>query len=154
MDSMLPESPIDPLHLAIEVSGDRYLGPCPDCGTSTRRVWGYVRHSGEPLAAYFVEWTLGRPDHGAYFDLVIGRWGEGSSSADRWAASLEYRVVDGNPGFMVLDAGPRPVASSDLARVALARADLVETPLAATVFAIADTVFAGDPRIDEIRNWG
>src|SRR5262245_58702006 len=97
--------------LEAEPDGSADLGPCPCCGNMTRRVWGFIRTPKATLAAYFVQWTPGRvKDHGALFDLIVGRWGEGASAADRVAVTLDYRLLDDGPGFMVIDATGRPTA--------------------------------------------
>src|SRR5262245_10798962 len=101
--------------LEVEPDGSADFGPCACCGNNSRRVWGFVRTPTAALACYFVHWTLTRVhDHGANFDLILGRWGEGSSARDRVLVALEYRLLESGPGFMVIDAGTRPAASSDL----------------------------------------
>lgn len=128
-------------------------GQCDCCGTTTQRVWGFVSRGGGAVAAYFVGWTIGRPDHGAAFDLIVGAWGEGTTSAARSAVALDFRVIDGTPQYMVVDAKDRPAASSDLVGKALTRADVIGTPLAAQVFEIVDAVYLSDPTVDELRRW-
>ncbi len=140
--------------LQLEPTGSHDGGPCEHCGHLSRTVWGYVHAGGETIAAYFVQWTLDRPDHGANFDLVLGNWDESESAPGRRqflrrAVALEYRPA----GFMVIDAASRPIAQPSLAEVVLSRAQVVGQPIAEQVFAIADAVFAGDPRIEEIRQW-
>ena len=53
-------------------------------------------------------------DHGAHIDLILGRWGDGTTAHDRYAVSLEYRIIDGGPQLMVIDSQHRDVAKSDL----------------------------------------
>ena len=135
----------------VETAGSKDFGPC-DCGGGTSRtVWGYLRREGEPGAAYYVQWTLGEVDrHGAHVDLIVGRWGHGTSAHDRCAVSLECRRAQGSRGFMVIDANHRPAASSSLCRKALARAEVMGTPLADMVFEMADAIWLQDSRIAEI----
>jgi hypothetical protein len=128
-------------------------GHCDCCGTATRRVWGFVSCEGVTVAAYFVGWTIGRPDHGAAFDLIFGAWGDGAKPETRAAIALDFRVVDGTPQYMVVDAEGRPPASSDLVANALARVDVIGSPLAAQVFEIVDAVYLGDATLDELRRW-
>lgn len=47
---------------------------------------------------------------------------------------------------MVIDAADRAEAKGELAKAALARADVVGTPLAARVFAIVDAIYLQDGR--------
>jgi hypothetical protein len=128
-------------------------GHCDCCGTVTKRIWGIVSQGRTGVAAYFVTWTTGRPDHGAAFDLIVGAWGEGATSADRSAVALEFRVVGGSPQFMVVDAETRPTADSGLVGKALARADVIGSPLAAHVFEIVDAVYLGEKALEELRGW-
>ena len=138
--------------LSLEPSG-KQGGVCDCCGTSTHRVWGFVRHPLGRLAAYFVGWTVGKNDHGAAFDLVVGPWGDGALPERRAAVSLQYRLSDERPGFGIVDASGRPTATKKLVGCALARSKVVDTALANQCFAIADAVLMKDPRIAEVRGW-
>jgi hypothetical protein len=124
---------------------------CDCCGLQSRTVTGFVYRSGEAAAAYFVHWTIGDVDgHGAHFDLIIGKWGEGANPSDRHAVALEFRRTENGPAFMVIDASTRPAGRSDLVGAALRRDDVVGTSLATTAFNIVDAVWAQDERIHEI----
>jgi hypothetical protein len=136
--------------LQVEPTEDRDCGPCECCGATTRRVWGFVRSPAGPVAAYFVQWAVGRVDRGALFDLILGQWGEGTSAADRVLVTLDYRLTDSGPGFMVINSTGRPAAGSELVGRALARADVVGQDLAAEAFAVADAVLEQDGRIAEL----
>lgn len=93
----------------------REFGLCACCGGVTRKVWGYLLREDVMLAAFFVVWTKGHVrKHGAFFDLIMGRWGDGTTAEDRMAVSLEMRVMEEGPQFMVVDAGEREVGKSDL----------------------------------------
>ena len=137
--------------LEFDADNDADFGPCPDCGESTRRVWGYVYRSDLPHAAYYVEWTPSHSDKSAVFDLIIGRWGENASPDDRQFVSVAYRVLDTGPAFMVQDASAHRAKSSSLASHALNRTEVVGQPIAADVFQICDAVYLADPRIAELR---
>lgn len=128
-------------------------GCCDCCGGITKRIWGLVNRDGKTLAAYFVSWTTGRPDHGAAFDLVLGRWGRGASPKDRSGVALDFRPVNGAPQFIVVDAVDRFRSGNDLFKSALQRSDVIGTPLAPQVFALVDAVYLGDPRLDELQHW-
>lgn len=128
-------------------------GRCGCCGGAMRRVSGVVNHNGRTVAAYYVSWTLGRPDHGAAFDLIIGRWGKGAGSSDRQGVALDFRVVEGAPQFLVREAPDRPISGSDLFTSVLDRSQVMGTPVAAQVFALTDAAFMGDPRLDELHRW-
>jgi hypothetical protein len=138
-------------HFQTEQSGATE-GQCDCCGTTTRRVWGSISRDGAMVASYFVTWTLGKPDHGAAFDLVLGKWGANATIQDRYAVALNYRVVEASPQFMVVDAQDR-LTSGSLFGAALSRTDVIGTPLASQVFALVDALFMGDPRLDELHHW-
>jgi hypothetical protein len=103
-------------------------------------------------AVYYVQSTLSHVEkNGANFDLILGRWGEGTSSLDRQVVAVRYHLINGKPEFMVIDAARRPAAlNSELAAVALRRDEVIGTPLAAEVFAMLDAIWLGDNRIAEL----
>jgi hypothetical protein len=141
--------------LTVEAIGCNDYGPCECCGNNSRSVWGFVNSPSGTLAAYFVHWTLGRVmDHGANFDLIIGTWGEGTSSSDRCLVALAYRLRATGPEFMVIDADQRPCARNDVANTSLCRSDVIGHPIAEQAFAIADAVLAHDTRIAELLEPG
>ena len=136
--------------ITIEQVGSKDYGPCPCCGNLSRSVWGYAFREDAIIAAYFVHWTLGRPDHGANFDFIIGTWGNETAENDRQAVSLEFRLIENSPQFMVIDAKDRPVAESELVKTVLSRADVIGTPIAQEVFDLVDAVWLHDERISEL----
>jgi hypothetical protein len=146
-------SSLDWRTLQVEPTGSKDFGPCSCCGNMSRTVWGFVHSPSSTLAAYFVQWTLNSPQHGANFDLIIGAWGEDVTAEDRQAISLEYRVFEHGGEFMVIDSDTRPVADPSMVKEALRRDQVVGKPLAQHVFAIADAVFVKEERIHEIRGW-
>ncbi len=123
-------------------------GHCDCCGNESRSVWGMV-HQGEPtVAAYWLHWTVGHlSEPGANLDLVIGRWGDNTTADDRFGVALIHsEQADGNPSLMVIDAAERPIFDGDLARTALARGDVIGTPIAEQVFALVDAIYEQDGR--------
>lgn len=126
-------------------------GPCPCCDNPGALAWGYVNdETAGPVCVHYVHWTRGRPDHAAYFDLIVGPWGEGTRATDRAGVSLVYRR-DAD-AFSVIDAASRSFAQGQhvFAR-ALGRDAVVATPLAATVYRLVDAIWLGDSRIGEVR---
>lgn len=141
-----------PADLSIEPAESKDFGPCPCCGDMSRSVWGYVHAGNKTLAAYFVHWTLGQVlKHGAHFDIIIGRWGDGTTAANRSAVSLEYLITDNGPFLTVIDAHGRDHADGTLAKRALRREDVIGKPIAKKVFAICDAIFLQDDRIVELH---
>ena len=137
--------------LQVEPMDAADTGRCTCCGRISRKVMGLVHRNGAPHASYFVHWTRGHvAEHGAHIDMIIGRWGDGTSAADRYAVSLEHRILDNGPGVMVIDADRRNIAASSLVGTALKRTDVIGTPIAQEAFAIYDAVVLQDPRIAEL----
>ncbi len=127
-------------------------GHCGCCGATTKRVWGFVHRDGKTVAAYFVAWTQGKPDHGAKFELILGKWGESATKDDRYSVALDFRLIDGAPQFMVVDALDRATSGSPLVGTALKRSDVIGTSLAPQVFAVVDAVYMSDG-VGEVRHW-
>jgi hypothetical protein len=137
--------------LSVEPTGMNDFGPCECCGDNSRCVWGFIHTSQETLAAYFVHWTQNRVhDHGANFDLIIGKWGEQATAQDRCLVSLAYRLLGGVPQFMVIDGHDRPSAKSELVGSVLRRAEVVGQPIAQLAFAAVDALLAQDNRLSEL----
>ena len=131
--------------------GESHDSICDCCGQQSRTVSGFVYRGDEAAAAYFVQWTVGGVDsHGAHFDLIIGKWGDGTTPSDRSAVALEFRRTEQGPAFMVIDASQRPAGRSDLAGRALSRDAVVGTPLGKLAFDLVDAVWVHDSRIREI----
>jgi hypothetical protein len=151
--AMRPASVPDWRDFEIEQTGEDG-GHCDCCGDTTKRVWGFVRYCGEPFGAYFLGWTVGKPDHGAAFDLILGDFDEDAPSTSRFAISLDYRIVEGSGSFMVVDAESRiPVeATNALFGKALKRTDIVGTELASEVFGVVDAIYLSSSG-DELRRW-
>jgi len=137
--------------ITIEPDGEKDTGVCDCCGRSSRRVWGFAYEGDACVAAYFVHWTVGHVHEvGAKFDLIIGPWGDGAVAANRSAVGLDYRLLETGPAFMVIDAGVRPIADSELVGQALGRDQVLGTPIAERAFGVADAVLAHDQRIAEL----
>ena len=129
------------------------VGHCDCCGSTTKRVWGLIHLDDVTVAAYFVGWAEQRPDHGAAFDLILGKWGDSAAREDRYAVALDYRIVESSAQFMVVDAENRRTSTSELVGAVLKRSDVIGTALAPQVFAIVDAIWMGDPRLEELRTW-
>jgi hypothetical protein len=134
--------------LKVEMLGERQ-STCECCQNTTQRVWGWISGHNRTLAAYYVTFTSGRPDHGAKFQLIVGSWGEGTTFEDRIAVELDCRVSSGKPAFMVVDASPFPTVAAR----SLKRREVIGTELSAQVFPMVDAIYMNDPRLDEIRQW-
>jgi len=83
--------------LIVEPTGQKDFGPCECCGGMSRTVWGVVHEGRRSLASYFVQWKLGQVlRHGAHFDLILGKWGEGTGRGDLAGAALGRDQVLGS----------------------------------------------------------
>jgi hypothetical protein len=134
--------------LTVETDALTSTGLCDCCGKVSRRLTGYVHAGDATIAVYIVDWTAGHfPELNANVDLIIGKWGDGSTAADRVAVSLEMTVMDERPTYMVIDSGSRVVAQSSLVGAALNRSDVIGTPRAAEVFAVIDVISEQDGRL-------
>jgi len=132
----------------VETMGES-SGKCDCCGNDSRRVWGMVHNvAGSTVAAYWISWTVGHLNEpGAYFDLVLGRWGDGTNASDRFRVTLLHRAQTNKaPTLMVIDSAIRPSCDGQLAQSALARSDVIGTPIAAQVFSIIDAIYDQDGR--------
>ena len=134
--------------LTVEMDALTTTGVCDCCGRVSRRLTGYVHEGEATLAAYLIHWTVGHfPELTANVDLIMGRWGDTTSAADRVAVSLEIGLVDDKPSYRVIDAGARPVAQSSLVRRALSRSEVFGTAHATAAFALIDAISDQDTRL-------
>jgi hypothetical protein len=139
--------------LRLEPTEENESGPCDCCGDVTRRLSGFVNRRHETVAAYLVDWTKGKvAEHGAHVDLIIGAWGDASTSSERVAVSVLFRHTDTGPWFMVIDSADRAVAKNELVGKALARDEVIGTPLAPRVFDMLDAIWADDNRLAEVKS--
>ena len=124
--------------------GKLFSSTCACCSSETRTLSGFVYAGDAAFGAYWVTGTVGRLDHGASFDLILGSWGQ-AACGDRRGISVAFRSgPDG--GFMVTDASPR-LRSSDLVDVAMTRQDVVSGRWAATAFKVLDAIWLQDTRV-------
>lgn len=139
---------LDPYKLSIEKGGFERVR-CDCCSSDTVSISGYIYDEEVALAVYWVRWTASHlQEEGAQLDLVLGRWGEGTSASDRFAVAIQHRQMeDGTPSLMVVDATGRPTADGMLATTALRREDVIGTSLAPQVFALTDAIYLHDDRL-------
>ena len=124
---------------------------CACCGSASRVVWGHVRRHGNAFAAYFVHWTPAHlSEQGANIDLIVGEWGHGTTAHQRVGVALLYRLLRTGPAMMVIDGAGRPSFERSLVGRPLTRADVVASPQAKDVFAVADAILDQDERVEEL----
>lgn len=135
-------------HYEVETTGESG-GKCDCCGNESSCVWGMVHKvDGPTVAAYWMHWTVGHlNDPGANLDLVLGPWGDGATANERYGIALLHREqVNGSSSLMVIDSAVRPIGDGTLAATALARGEVIGTPLAPQVFSIVDAIYEQDNR--------
>lgn len=123
---------------------------CEVDGDITKRIWGMVHEpDGPTLAAYWMQWTCGKvTELGASLDLVIGGRGDGTTANDRSHVALFHsQNEDGKPELMIVDATSRKDNYKNLAEFALAREDVIGTPMAQRIFSLVDAIYLSDDRI-------
>jgi len=112
-------------------------------------VWGYVHEGERTVAAYFVHWTVGSPDHFPNIDFLFGSWGNDEVN-DRVLTSWVYNPHENS--FMVIDSGARPAAKSTLCSHALRREEVLAAPgLKGLASRCLDAVWLQDERVRELR---
>ena len=128
-------------------------GPCECCGDISRIATGMVRLNDDPYAIYQVHWTSNQVvKHGAEFYVILGEFGEGTTAADKFAVALHFFVEPDRSGFSVVDADKTDISLHPLVGRALARADVIDTPLAQAVFDLIDAIWLEDGNIVEVRD--
>jgi hypothetical protein len=75
--------------LELEPQGSKTFA-CTCCGSTSHSVSGWVHDERGTRCAYFVHWADGGP-HPPHMTLGYGRWGEGSTAADRATVFAELR---------------------------------------------------------------
>lgn len=124
---------------------------CDCCGRATRALNGYASDETGALATYGVRWTDGHvSENGANFDFIVGEWG-GAPASKRVAVSVQYRLLDSGPAFMIIDATDRPISRNPLVGESLTRNEVIGTPLAKLVFAVVDAIWLQDERIRDLH---
>jgi hypothetical protein len=125
-------------------------GTCDCCGNTSKIIWGYVGTPQQTLAAYYVHWTVGSPNHYPNFDFVVGSWGEGAEPKQRILVSMLYQPRREGGSFMVVDSESRPANDPELCGRAMKRAEVIGTPLANEIFQLVDAVWLQDSRVSEV----
>ncbi|WP_423762674.1 hypothetical protein [Burkholderia sp. NLJ2] len=131
--------------------GEESIFNCTCCGHETRRITGELHQDNSVVGVYFVQWAIGRPDHPPTIDLVLGDWGESAGPADRVLVSLIYMPRKRGGAVSIVNAAERGVDISTLFEFALAREQVIGTPLAPLVFQIIDALWITEPRIAEVK---
>lgn len=131
---------------SIELTGQADFPACPCCGVPARRVWGnLIDDAGK--TAYVVQWAPGATGtHSVVIGLVFGPWGEHSSAVDRRHVAIEARTNNGAVDLAVIDAGRSVIDATPLAATALARREVMGTPLQDLAFFYCEQIRVQDAR--------
>jgi hypothetical protein len=143
------------VNLHIEIGGENKPTLCECCGNETKTIWGYIYDGDNAVSAYFVQWTCNKKEHSPNFDFLIGTWGDDFIN-DKKLISFIYNPTNEDGGeFMVIDSSERPAANSALCTVALSREEVInDGDIMGSVTDMIDAIWLGDPRIEEIKNFG
>ncbi len=123
-----------------QTEGNEEHGLCPDCGKIIRLVWGYIFKKGKPFATYYSRFNEGHPDKGMNMLVVEGAWGDDSNETDRYCFSLECRMNETRPSYMMIDSDP---SYAELGK-ALTRAEALAHPFKDELFPMLDQLMASD----------
>ena len=124
---------------------------CECCGKASKIICGDVSIPDKTLAIYYIQWTVGSPEHLPNIDLVMGPWSEGADPDERVLISLAYDSGPDGGGFTIIDSETRPANSRQLCGRALKREEVIGTPFAQEAFQLVDAIWLGDPRIGEVK---
>ena len=131
----------------VHEDGESESDICSCCGSRTRSVWGNVSDAQEIRAVYLARWT----DHPKHPPLVLlisaGNWADDKAPEKRWAVGLECRADRGYQESRLIDASTTPWGDQPYLGFKLQRDQVIDTPLAEYVFAMADAIFASDERL-------
>jgi hypothetical protein len=130
----------------LEPDGEKFHGPCPDCGEATRSVWGYISTEEAARAVYYIRWTDFHLERGAQLGISIGVWGEGSRPIDRALFGVECRIGAAGPEFMLVDAASVPWSADEFLGMSLTRHQALADSRKSEVFEMLDRIVEGDPR--------
>src|ERR1051325_1961897 len=120
-----------------------HLGTCPCCGNDTACTRRMVS-AADTNGAYLCKWTPGnRHDGMAWLISTFDSRLEENIAVGLWY-SFEHR------GFMIQNVGGYSWSEEDLQGLGLCdRTEIVDTELAATIFALADEIWLCDPYVIE-----
>lgn len=133
--------------LRIEPSESRELGPCPDCGSTTRSIWGYVYKNNDAHAMYYARWTDNHLERGIQILLSIGRWGDGTTGKMRRRVGVDCRMGSDRPSFMIIDASKMPWDNEKLLGKPLTKDEVLKDRIKDDAFDILDRLVIDDHRL-------
>jgi hypothetical protein len=82
--------------------------------------------------------------------IGLGRWGEGTEAIDRRSLNLHFRIVDGKPGFMVVEKEQSAFRDAEeVFGMAMSRAEASAHPSVQEFYEVADRIIEDDPRVKE-----
>ena len=120
---------------------------CGCCEAPIERVWNFVHRSDVPRAVYFANcYHHAHQPHDAFFDVVIGTWGQ-EGVVDRVTFGCRVGPVqDGSIAATLVDALQGQDVSPLHGRV-LTRGEGLAHPLLAEFWEIVDFVLEHDPTV-------
>jgi hypothetical protein len=99
-----------------------------------------------PFAVYYAEWPIEEQGSSEIvIDVVLGQWGNATSSEDRFLISVLARY---NPvQFMVVDATERLAMFAKIANKGLSRNEVLSSSMREDLFSLLDQIYEKDRRV-------
>jgi hypothetical protein len=120
---------------------------CDCCGGLTVRLARFVNHDQSAFAVYFASYSTNHEDNELHMLVSLGKWGEGTTPADRVAFLCRVRPMDGSYGASLGDAARSAWSDAEIVGKKLSREEALAHPLKATAFEILDEAFVRDPSL-------
>lgn len=133
--------------LDLELGEDEELDQCHCCGATSSTGHGFVYRDRVPYAVYYAGWSAGHRERGVTLAVAIGRWEEGTTSADRTSFGIE--VYEGEKQILFRFVGPEdsPWGDSPLLGPMLTRTAALADPRSPQALAMAELIATKHPSI-------
>jgi len=133
--------------LTIEPGIETALGHCDTCGHESRVFRGLVYERGEAYGTYVCYYTDAHPELGVSMAVSLRGWGSGADPLLKECVALEWRQTETGPGCMVVDGSATSWAKELILGRILSRAAALASGRATEAFAVSDTVWLHDSRL-------
>ena len=139
------------LPVALEIEEGNPIEPvkCECCGGRTTTVTRFVHKDGSAHAIYYARVSDNHPERVASILVGLGKWGDGTTDADRRSFFIEMRRGPDGFDVRVVDAAASPWPNAKLLGRTLDRHEALGDPLLHEVFHITDHMVADDAFIRE-----
>ncbi|WP_425098837.1 hypothetical protein [Tropicibacter sp. S64] len=133
--------------ISVEETGPVERTQCDCCRAETLQATGDLQSGEEWLGFFSVRWSDPRgEDHPPLFTVYVGDWSEAGTPDQRWAIRSYWRDTG-----LGLDDWSSEERAGITGFTPLDRADLLDTPFAATYWAMIDAIIMKDGRLEHFR---